>query len=196
MVKQSSGRVMIGKIVNLCLAFVGMSQAQAEQIHLVCAPVPAPGIETFIDHMIIYRQISIHDPEYEQEKDLRNRVLRSPLGLVLSEDDLRDEDRQVHIVAMDDRGRMLGCVLVLMHEKTARIRQMAIEERYQRQGIGTELVRQVEAAARARNIFKVTLHARITARRFYEQLGYTAAGDAFTEVTIPHIAMEKGLIPE
>ena len=53
--------------------------------------------------MIIYRQISIHDPEYEQEKDLRNRVLRSPLGLLLSENDLRDEDKQVHLVAMDDR---------------------------------------------------------------------------------------------
>jgi predicted GNAT family N-acyltransferase len=146
--------------------------------------------------MIIYRQISIHDPEYEQEKDLRNRVLRSPLGLVLSGDDLRDEDRQVHLVAMDDRGHMIGCALVFVQEKTARIRQMAVEERYQEQGIGTELVKQAEAAARAGNIFKVTLHARISARRFYEQLGYTASGEVFTEVTIPHIAMEKDLIPE
>jgi predicted GNAT family N-acyltransferase len=57
-------------------------------------------------------------------------------------------------------------------------------------------VKQAEAAARAGNIFKVTLHARISARRFYEQLGYTASGEVFTEVTIPHIAMEKDLIPE
>jgi len=146
--------------------------------------------------MIIYRQISIHDPEYEQEKDLRNRVLRSPLGLVLSENDLRDEDRQVHLVAMDDRGHVIGCALVFVHEKTARIRQMAIEERYQKQGIGTELVKHAETAARARNIFKITLHARISARRFYEQLGYTAFEEVFTEVTIPHIAMEKNLMPE
>ena len=50
----------------------------------LCAPIPAAIIGTITDHMIIYRQISTHDPEYEQEKDLRNRVLRSPLGLMLS----------------------------------------------------------------------------------------------------------------
>ena len=146
--------------------------------------------------MITYRQISIHDPEYEQEKDLRNRVLRSPLGLVLSGDDLRDEDKQVHLVAMDERGRVIGCVLVSVHKKTARIRQMAIEEAYQKRGIGTELVKYAETSARTRNIFKVTLHARITSRRFYEQLGYTASGEVFTAVTIPHVAMEKDLTPE
>jgi predicted GNAT family N-acyltransferase len=146
--------------------------------------------------MILYRQISIHDPEYEQEKDLRNRVLRLPLGLVLSGTDLREEDRQVHLVALDDSGRVIGCVLVFVQGETARIRQMAIEARYQKQGIGTELVKQAETAARTRHAFKVTLHARVSSRGFYEKQGYAASKDVFTEVTIPHIAMEKNLTPE
>ncbi len=37
------------------------------------------------------------------------------------------------------------------------------------------------------------MHARLYARGFYERLGYRAASDIFTEVTIPHIEMEKML---
>ena len=42
--------------------------------------------------MISYRQITTLDREYSLEKELRNRVLRMPLGLHLSEEDVRDED--------------------------------------------------------------------------------------------------------
>ena len=145
--------------------------------------------------MITYRHITTHDPEYEQEKDLRNRVLRLPLGLALSEQDMSDEDTQLHLVALDSRGTVIGCVLVSIFENTARIRQMAIERSYQGQGIGTELMKQLEPALRARNILKATLHARMTARGFYEKLGYSVISGIFTEVTIPHVAMEKKLIP-
>lgn len=143
--------------------------------------------------MIIYRRISIQDPEYEQEKDLRNRVLRVPLGLVLSENDLRDEDKQTHLIAVNSEGRVVGCALVAFSGNTARIRQMAIEGSYQGRGIGTELLKRAESTARARLVFKVTLHARVSARGFYERLGYTAVSLVFSEVTIRHVAMEKEL---
>jgi predicted GNAT family N-acyltransferase len=48
-----------------------------------------------------------------------------------------------------------------------------------------------EQIVRDRNLGAVTLHARQTARRFFENLGYTAVSDVFTEVTIPHVKMEK-----
>ena len=143
--------------------------------------------------MITYRHITMHDPEYEQEKDLRNRVLRMPLGLVLSELDVRDEDAQLHLVALDGQGYVIGCLLVAFSRDTARFRQMAVEESYRGRGIGTELIKQAEHDVRARNIHTVTLHARVTARGFFEKLGYTAVSEVFTEVTIPHIAMRKDL---
>jgi predicted GNAT family N-acyltransferase len=145
--------------------------------------------------MIIYRRIRVQDHEYELEKGLRNRVLRLPLGLVLSEQDVREEDQQIHLVAMDSRGQVVGCALVAFNQNAARIRQMAVDESCQGQGIGTELVRRAEEAVRARNVRAVTLHARVSARGFYECLGYTATSEPFMEVSIPHIAMEKNLTP-
>ena len=141
--------------------------------------------------MITYRQISTHDREYALEKELRNRVLRKPLGLKLSEQDVQEEDRQSHLVAMDDRGRVVGCVLVSFTEKGAKIRQIAIEEGHRGRGIGTRLMIGAEQIVRDRNLGAVTLHARLTARRFFEKLGYATVSDLFTEVTIPHVKMEK-----
>jgi predicted GNAT family N-acyltransferase len=141
--------------------------------------------------MITYRQISTHDREYAVEKELRNRVLRKPLGLMLSEQDLQGEDEEAHLVAMDGTGTMVGCVLIAFTENGARIRQIAIEERYRGRGIGTKLMKGAEQIVRDRDLGAVTLHARQTARRFFEKLGYAAVSDVFIEVTIPHVKMEK-----
>ena len=143
--------------------------------------------------MIIYRQISTHDREYAMEKDLRNRVLRLPLGLHLSGQDTSDEEEQLHLVAMDERDRVVGCVLVAFSGNVAKVRQLAIDETYQGRGIGTEIMKRAEQAILARNIRTVMLHGRVTARGFFERLGYAARSGVFTEVTIPHIAMQKDL---
>jgi predicted GNAT family N-acyltransferase len=143
--------------------------------------------------MIAYRHISTRDPEYLLEKELRNRVLRRPLGLELSEADLRGEDEQVHIAALDDAGRMIGCVLVAFTGEQAKIRQIAVDDAYRGRGVGAELMRHAEEAARARNFSTAVLHARVTARPFFEKLGYAAVSGVFTEVTIPHVEMRKDL---
>jgi predicted GNAT family N-acyltransferase len=143
--------------------------------------------------MIIYRWISTHDPEYVLEKELRNRVLRLPLGLHLSELDVRDEDEQVHLVAMNGRGQVIGCVLVAFSGNVAKARQLAIEGAYRGRGIGAELMKRAEQAILARNIRTVMLHGRVTARGLFEKLGYTAVSEVFTEVTIAHIVMQKEL---
>jgi predicted GNAT family N-acyltransferase len=147
--------------------------------------------------MITYRQITTADREYEAEKVLRNRVLRAPLGLTLSETDVRGEEQQVHIVAVDERGEVVGCVLIVpAADGTARIRQMAVEDDFRVKGIGAWLMAQAETIARALPARKVTMHARLSARGFYERLGYRVTSEPFIEVTIPHVAMEKTLNPE
>lgn len=144
--------------------------------------------------MVTYRQITTRDHEYVLEKELRNRLLRRPLGLELSEADLRGEEEQAHIVAVDDGERVIGCVLVSFTGEPAKVRQLAADEAYQGRGIGAALMMRAEDAIRARCIRSAELHARVTARGFFERLGYTATSDVFTEVTIPHVRMEKALV--
>ena len=145
--------------------------------------------------MTTYRTITTNDPEYDLEKDLRNKVLRMPLGLLLSEDDTRGEDEQVHIIALDGKSRVVGCVLVAIYGAAGRVRQMAVEESMRKRGIGGELLQRAEQAAADAGVHTLTLHARYSAKGFYEHRGYHSVSDVFTEVTIPHVSMEKVLKP-
>jgi predicted GNAT family N-acyltransferase len=129
--------------------------------------------------MITQREITTADPEYELEKALRNRVLRVPLGLVLSD---------------SEAGTVVACVLlVIPGDGTAHIRQMAVDERWRDRRIGAGLIAHAERTARGLGLRRMTMHARVVARGFYERLGYHAVSDEFIEVTIPHIEMEKTL---
>lgn len=144
--------------------------------------------------MITYRNITTADPEYSSEKALRNRALRVPLGLTLSDADIAGEERQIHLVALDDAGAVVACVLlVIPGDGSAHIRQMAVEERFRNRKIGAGLIAYAEQTARGMGIRKIRMHARVYAHGFYERLGYRAVGEEFIEVTIPHIEMEKAL---
>ncbi len=55
--------------------------------------------------------ISVAHPYYRQVLDLRQRVLRLPLGLDIYNDDLEAEKEQVIFVAEED-GIVQGCVLL------------------------------------------------------------------------------------
>lgn len=131
--------------------------------------------------------------EYRQMVDLRTQVLRKPLGLQFSKEDLEKEKNNLLIAAYED-DEMLGCcMLVQVATNTVQLRQMAVKSGLQGKGIGRVLMQFAENIARDRGNKKIMMHARKNAVGFYEKLGYSTAGEEFTEITIPHFIMEKYL---
>jgi predicted GNAT family N-acyltransferase len=131
--------------------------------------------------------------EYQQMLQLRNDVLRKPLGLKFTPDELEKEKEEILIGAFEDE-RMLGCcMLIKVDPSTVRLRQMAVLNNLQGKGIGRALMQFAENIARDRGFRKIMMHARKSATGFYEKLGYHVAGSEFQEVTIPHFVMEKNL---
>jgi predicted GNAT family N-acyltransferase len=131
--------------------------------------------------------------EYMQMIKLRDDILRKPLGLNFTEEELEEEKNYLHIVAYEDE-RMLGCcMLVEEGEETVRLRQMAVINDLQGKGIGRALMQFAENLARDRGYKKITMHARKNATGFYEKMGYRKRGTEFQEITIPHYVMEKEL---
>jgi Acetyltransferases len=131
--------------------------------------------------------------EYQQMVALRNEILRRPLGLSFSPEELEKEKNEILIGAFEE-DKMLGCCMLVSEEPgTVRLRQMAVLNNLQGKGIGRALMQFAENIARDRGYKKITMHARKTAIGFYEKLGYKVKGDQFEEVTIPHFLMEKML---
>lgn len=140
-----------------------------------------------------YQFITTNTPTYEQVLALRQLVLRAPLGMNLMEEDLRDEVHQVIAVAFV-ADAVVGCLMAKeLPGGRWKLRQMAVDPSYQLKGIGGGLMAFMEAAANARGIAFIELHARETAVGFYEKLGYEVSGEQFKEVGIPHWFMQKNM---
>jgi GNAT superfamily N-acetyltransferase len=139
------------------------------------------------------REVRYGSAAYRDTVALRDAILRKPLGLQISPEDLAGEDKSYHLACYQGT-RLLAClVLRPLEGGQIKMRQVAVIADRQGQGIGTALVRYSEAFAEKAGYCRMILHARDTAVAFYEKLGYTRIGDRFAEVTIPHWQMEKSL---
>ncbi len=132
-------------------------------------------------------------PEYQQMVKLRDDILRKPLGLGFTQEELDSEKDNMLIGAFDDEHMLGCCMLVEENPNTVRLRQMAVLNDLQGKGIGRALMNFAENLARDRGYKILSMHARKNAIGFYEKMGYKVAGGEFTEVTIPHCVMEKEL---
>lgn len=131
--------------------------------------------------------------EYQQMVKLRDDILRKPLGLSFTPEELESEKDNLLIAAYED-DLMLGCCMLVEEEPgVARLRQMAVLNDLQGKGIGRALMHFAENIARDRGYKSICMHARANAVGFYEKVGYRVKGDRFMEVTIPHYLMEKRL---
>jgi predicted N-acetyltransferase YhbS len=135
----------------------------------------------------------VGSPLYLDALELREAILRRPLGLSVSDEELEDDRHRTHFCAVED-GKVTGCVsLRPLDDGGLQLKQMAVLEEKRLEGIGAALVARAEAWARDRGIGEMMMHARIGAEGFYARLGYEPEGPIFEENTIPHILMKKKL---
>jgi GNAT superfamily N-acetyltransferase len=131
--------------------------------------------------------------EYRQMIKLRDDILRKPLGLGFTPQELENEKDNMLIGAFEDDDMLGCCMLVEENPETVRLRQMAVLNDLQGKGIGRALMNFAENLARDRGYKKMSMHARKNSIGFYEKMGYKVASNEFTEITIPHYVMEKEL---
>jgi predicted GNAT family N-acyltransferase len=135
--------------------------------------------------------ITPDDPLYASELALRFRVLREPLGHRREDVPFPFERDSLHLVAHAEN-EVLGCVLFHPEDpQCGRLFQMAVAE--PGRGLGAQLVRTLEASLKERGFSHVHMHARDTARGFYEKLGYASYGEPFIEVGVVHYPMQRFL---
>jgi ribosomal protein S18 acetylase RimI-like enzyme len=142
-------------------------------------------------HPTVCREVQHGTDEYKQTVALRDEILRKPLSLTFGPEELSEERDSFHLACWQDD--MLAACLVLkpLSGQQIRMRQLAVGTDFQGKGIGRMLVGYSESFAREHGYREIILHARETAVRFYEKLGYRKEGDYFIEVTIPHLLMRK-----
>jgi predicted GNAT family N-acyltransferase len=130
---------------------------------------------------------------YRRALALREAILRTPLGLALTEEELADDALRQHFCATC-HGAVVGTVsLRPLNDDIVQLRQMAVAEQRRRERIGAELLARAEDWAREAGYRLMVLNARLGAEGFYAKFGYRPEGEPFDENTIPHIRMTKPL---
>lgn len=137
------------------------------------------------------RLIGYGSTEYLQELELRDAILRRPLGMSIRQDDLSQEMDHYHVGCFISDQLTGVLVLTPQGDGSIKMRQVAVDQAFQRQGAGSAMVEFAEQLASQKGFQKMVLNARREAVPFYLRLGYEVNGDEFHEVGIPHVRMTK-----
>ena len=138
-------------------------------------------------------RIDYASTEYAHTLELRNRVLRLPLGLKLTPQETA-ADKNDFLFACTLNNKVIGCfILTPINSHIVKMRQVAVDTDQQKLGVGRTMSEFAEAWAKNHHYSYIELHARKAVEGFYKKLGYQPSGDIFIEVGIAHIKMKKQL---
>ena len=130
--------------------------------------------------------------EFKEYDLFRWEILRKPIGKSI--ESLKDEyeDSSYHLIGVIDN-KIIACGrLHFNSDNEAQIRYMAIDENFQRKGIGVKIIELLEAEAKKKQINKIVLNARNHVIKFYAKSGYRAVRKyEGADTGIPHTTMEK-----
>ena len=130
--------------------------------------------------------------EFKNYDLFRWEILRKPIGKSI--ESLKDEyeDSSYHLIGVIDN-KIIACGrLHFNNAYEAQIRYMAIDEHFQRKGIGVKVIELLESEAKKKQINKIVLNARNHVIEFYKKTGYKAVREyEGSDTGIPHTTMEK-----
>lgn len=143
--------------------------------------------------MITPRIIEYQSADYNQMLGLRTKILREPLGLIFTEEDLAQDKHDILLaLCSSDTNKMIACcILAPVNDRIVKLRQMAVDNTDQGVGLGTSMLSFAEYIAEREGFEKIELHARKVAVGFYQKYDYKIVGEEFTEVGLLHFGMEK-----
>ena len=130
--------------------------------------------------------------EFEEYDLFRWEILRKPIGKSIQSLKDKYEDSSYHLIGVIDN-KIIACGrLHFNSDNEAQIRYMAIDENFQRKGIGVKIIELLEAEAKKKQVSKIVLNARDHVLGFYIKSGYIAVKKyEGSDTGIPHTTMEK-----
>ncbi len=131
--------------------------------------------------------IEMQHPLYQQERELRNKILLRPIGIPDYGWE-KNDPISWHFVALSD-SKIVGCVLLVPLDeefKKGQLIQMAIETDWQGKGLGKQLVQNLLQFSKNKGFNEIIIHSRADVTSFYEALGFSVYGEAFEEVGVQH----------
>ncbi len=131
-----------------------------------------------------------------RERDIRS--IRDQVFIqeqsVPRDEEFDDRDAQCLHAVVYSAGKPVGTGRLDL-EKLGKIGRVAVLSSQRRLGAGTCLMQALQQRASEIGVSRLWCHAQLQAVPFYQQLGFTICSEEFQEANIPHVVMEKQLVP-
>ncbi|MGK7934957.1 MAG: GNAT family N-acetyltransferase [Xenococcaceae cyanobacterium] len=136
--------------------------------------------------------------EYQQATKLRYRLFYQKHNIPFESIFNLQEKQHLHLVITNKpQNKILA--YGRLDRKSAdefQICQMVVEPEYQRQGLGTLILKTLTEVAINQGASLVTLNARVAKMKFYQRYGFEIMGEVFASSStgVPHIKMQKQIL--
>lgn len=132
--------------------------------------------------------------EYKKSLLLKEEVMRKPLGLRLSEEDTKYDNKRTHIGGHIRNELICGCSLKIFHRKIAHIYSVFVKQELQNQGIGQQLMTFAENYTKSNGVTRLYVEGRKAAKSFYLKCGFSPCGSEYIDMNILHQDMRKDIL--
>ena len=125
---------------------------------------------------------------------IRKEVFIKEQGVPVEREIDENEQQAIHFVLYNDQNEPLATVRLLPSgNNIVKVQRMAVVRQARGHHYGKVIMQEAENYASNHDYQKMTLGAQISARNFYQNLGYQEEGDFFLDAGIEHITMTKSL---
>ncbi len=141
---------------------------------------------------LLFKEITHGSTDWVTAVQLREKILREPLGSKFSDLELEEEKNHIQIAGF--MNQLLIATTVLVPEGIEmKMQRVVVANNFRSTGIGSQMMHFCEKIAIEQGVKTMYCHARNTAVNFYLKNGYTKVGSYFDEDGIPHLKMTKSL---
>ncbi|MEZ4805284.1 MAG: GNAT family N-acetyltransferase [Bacteroidia bacterium] len=130
--------------------------------------------------------------EWKNAVQLREDILRKPLGQSFTIEELEEERKHIQVVGIMNQDVVATAVLC-PEGSNLKMQRVVVKNGIQSNGIGSKLMTYCEEYARNHKYTNMYCHARDSAVAFYLKNSYIGDGEYFDEDGIPHLKMFKSI---
>ncbi|GGF89627.1 acetyltransferase [Paenibacillus albidus] len=134
----------------------------------------------------------VTEEQLQEAFRIRTEVFVEEQGVPLADEFDEHEQDAEHILVYYE-GQPAGTARLRTVEGWAKLERICLRPQYRKYGLGTFIIRTLEAMAAERGLSQAKLHGQQQAEGFYQKLGYSTSSPVFMEDGIPHVLMVKNL---
>ena len=139
---------------------------------------------------VTFKLVDHGSEAWKSAVQLREVVLRKPLGSYFTAEELEEEKNHIQIVGLLDTEIVATSVLV-PENQSMKMQRVVVKDELRSSGIGSEMMSFCEKISLENGKRHIFCHARDTAVNFYLNNNYRIEGEYFPEDGIPHVKMVK-----